>query len=189
MATYVLTLPVGQITRNADGTFRGQLFDSQKLESAWSPTSPENNGGWKAGDKLMVVCGFHTSKLKDYPDNEQPTPSDFFGLSVDALYDPTQQEIISAENTLKRKSSGIVGSGITVNSTPNNNTDVFYKAISYTENVNLQPASRGTITDIVYMWSMDFNSNFNNNGKGNIDTLKMELIFGYGDPMIAESLT
>jgi len=197
MATYVLTLPIGQITRNSNGTFSGQLFNSKQLESEWRPISPEHNGGWKAGDKLIVACGFHTKEIIDphtsqpYPSNEQPTPSDFYGLSVDALYNPTPQQIRNAENNLKNQHAGIIGPGITNNTIPNNGTDIFYNAVSDSENVNLQPSSRGTIEDIVYMWTMDFNSSFNppTPRGANMNPLEIELIFGYGDPMLAESLT
>jgi len=195
MATYLLQLPIGEIVRNPDGTFRGQIFDSSESEKFWAPQSPEFNGGWDAGDKLIVTCGFHTAEIIDpstgqpYPLNEQPVPSDFYGLSVDGLYDPTAQQLQRAERNLKSQSAGIVGPGITTSATPNNNTDIFYNAQSFSEDVQLQPASRGTIPNIVYMWTMDFNANFNNNGAGNVNTLEIELLFGYGDPMLVESLT
>ena len=187
---YTLTLPKGKI-QLIDGKFRGQLFKSSQVD-AWSPQNPAAAGGWVSGDSLTVIATFNTGQVIDpstgQPYAKQPTPSDYYGLSVDALYNPTSGQVTTAENNLKRQAAGVAGPGITTSGTPNNATDIFYNAVSTKGTISLVPSSRGSF-DVVYKWVMTFNPNFNNGGTTAIDTTKIELIFGYGDPMLSESMT
>lgn len=192
MSTYILTLPIGKITLGPNGKFNGQVFNSGDLKNAWSPSNPNTNGGWQQGDKLIVVCGFHTAEIINPETNQpyptQPTPADFYGLSVAALYNPTKQDIRNAENQLARNQAGTVGTGITENSAPSA-SDLFFNAKSSKEDVWLQPTSRGELKDIVFMWTMDFNSGYVPRNGSEFDTDKVDLIFGYGDPNVGDDWT
>lgn len=172
---YVLILPEGAITEN-----RGKFVGS-KTVGIWSPHNPDYNGiGWQAGDTLTVVATFNLN-----PNTPTlPPASEYYGLSCAALNDPTPSGISNIENWLKGQAAGVAGAGITTNTTPDNNTDIFFNAVPYRTNIQLQPSSRGTISNIVYKWTMDYNANY-----VGVNPLNVELIYGYGDPMLSESLT
>jgi hypothetical protein len=171
---YSLILPQGVITEN-----RGSFVGSQ-THGIWSPCNPVAVGGWKAGDTLIVICTFDLNpNTSDLPD-----ASEYYGLSAAALNNPTANGIQGVINKMKRQSAGIVEGGITQSATPNNNTDIFYNAVSNSESIPLTPSSRGTIQNIVYKWTMDYNANY-----VNVNPINIELIYGYGDPMLTESLT
>ncbi|MEO1263756.1 MAG: hypothetical protein AAFZ15_33420 [Bacteroidota bacterium] len=202
MTEYTLVLPMGKITYDPDkDSFRGQIFKSSELKSAWHPKDPggKYGKGWMEGDTLEVVCTFHTALIIDpttitpanpdgnpYPMDKQPKPSDFYGLSVSALNNPTEQEIKGAENDLSTKRAGIVDKGITESSTPDNSKHIFYNAKPSRTTQTLDPEERGTLKDIVYKWKMDFNPNFKPS-KGVMNPKKIDIIFGYGDPMVGDA--
>ena len=117
---YFLTLPKGAITVD-----RGQFVGS-KTVGIWSPFNPLRNNGWQQGDTLTIVATFNL-----YPENLAPSfppASAYFGLSVAALNKSTQAQINRVIRSLSGQSAGVVGQGITTNSTPDNSTDIFYNA-------------------------------------------------------------
>lgn len=169
---YHLTLPKGQIK------LRGNVFVGSNTEGEWSPVNPMKLGGWKKGDELTVTCTFNTQP-EGLP--RLPDANEYFGLSVAALNNPTEQEIQNEIRKVKSFSAGQALDGITNSDNPANS--IFYKAKSETVNIPLQPSSRGTIQNIVYDWHMVYT------GNEGLDPNNIELIFGYGDPMDSEERT
>jgi len=171
---YRLTLPIGQIH------FKNNLWIGSQTTANFLPWNPEVVGGWKTGDTLQVMCAF------DLNPNITPLPpaTEYQGLVVGALNNPTAAEIRALKQTITGTwSGGTVQAGITTNSSPGA-TDIFYNATSLSAPpLQLTPSSRGTLPSLVYEWTMTYNAsgNFNPNG--------IELVFGYGDPMDSEVQT
>lgn len=173
---YHLTLPKGVITEN-----RG-VFVGSKTHGIWSPFAPGSKSapkGWQAGDKLVVTCTFNL-----YPNTtDLPKAKDYYGLSVAAINNPTPAEVKKVEGNMKRRSAGTTGQGVTTSTTPNDQS-IFYNAVPEKATFALQPASRGIINNIVYHWTMDYNAAY-----PGVNPTDIEIIFGYGDPMIDEEIT
>jgi len=167
---YTLTLPKGQIS------FKHNLFVGSTTQGQWAPTNPEQQGGWANGDILQVSCTFNLNP----PISPLPAASDYEGLVVGALNDPTPQQIEALKNQIiSTWSGGTVVAGITENSSPGSG-DIFYNAQPQSFTTQLTPSSRGTLTNLVYEWTMAYN------GAGGFDPRNIELVFGYGDPQDSE---
>lgn len=167
---YTLTLPKGQIH------FKHNLFTGSETQGQWSPMNPAENGGWKSGDVLQVSCTYNLNpNIK-----KLPPASDYEGLVVGALNNPTKAQITALKNhIIGTFSGGTVVAGITTNSSPGAG-DIFYAAASKTFSAQLNPPSRGELNNLVYEWTMTYNA------EGGFDPMNIELVFGYGDPMDSE---
>lgn len=184
---YTLTEPKGQIV------FRNNLFHGSQVEGNWSPFNPEQNQGWQDGDTLTVTCTFnlYPNGTKG-PDFVGPNANQYMGLCVGALNKPTPGQIQNLKSRISgaRIGNGKLFDGITTNATPSDN-DIFYAAVSTAlgtsqtlEGNDQYGSPRGTISgDLIYQWTMQYNAS------SNFDPTDIEIIFGYGDPMIDEEKT
>lgn len=166
---YHLLLPKGTITEN-----RGAFVGSE-THGIWSPYKPGSKSapkGWQKGDQLIVSCEFNL-----YPNTtDLPPASAYYGLSVAAINNASVEQQKIVEKEMQRKSAGVVGEGVTESVFPAG--CLFYKAVPLRTSIPLQPASRGTVNNIVYQWSMDYNADY-----PNVNPTAINIIFGYGDPM------
>lgn len=145
--------------------------------SSWSPHDPNEYAGWLDGDQLIINCSFNTN-----PSGPNPLPpaSDYNGLSLGAGCNADQAGInalLSQIQGLSGTTGQLIGSGIT--SSPNNTSGavIFYNAQSAViQSIQLQPDTRGTLTDFIYQWKMIYN------GKNTIvnNERQAAIVFGYG---------
>lgn len=170
---YTLTLPKGQIS------FKHNLFIGSTTAGQWAPMNPAVNGGWKNGDILQVSCTYNLNP------NIHPLPSAsaYEGLVVGALNNATKAQIDALmRRIISTWSGGTVVAGITTNGSPGPG-DIFYAAKAEKFSAPLSPPSRGTLTNLVYEWTMTYN------GGGGYNPNNVELVFGYGDPQESETDT
>lgn len=173
---YHLTLPQGTIT------LRNHIFTGSETQGSWSPFNPNNLGGWKDGDTLTVVCTFNLN-----PDlNPLPSASEYWGLCVGACAATDNSQVQSLLNQARGLSSryrtgALLGNYITTE-TDANYSYIFYKATSTAVTVDLQPSSRGTLTNYIFRWDMTYNGNNRVVSSGD----DVELVYGYGDPQYGD---
>lgn len=171
---YHLTLEKGAIT------YKDGIYSGSSPESVWSPFNPSENGGWQDGDELQVVCTF------DLNPNTDPLPpaSQYAGLSVGACNttnDTKKAKLINKARTLNYGNKGqLLDDAITESDSASDN-NIFYKATNEKVTIQLQPTSRGILSNYVYKWSMVYNGS---NTVANGD--QVEIIFGYGDPQVVD---
>ncbi len=186
MTAYTLNLPKGVITYG-HGAWRGS-----STQGEWSPFNPIDAGGWKAGDTLTVTVAFNL-KPSNLPQNEWPPASEYHGAAAIALYNPTTAQIQQAVRDLYNgpgwNIKGFVGAGISTSSAePQPGSGVyFYDAQASTLSVGLTPASRGSLDNYIHQWTMKYYNDptLTNPAEGT----HIELVFGYGDPMVSEEDT
>lgn len=171
---YFLTLPKGKIT------FRNGMYQGSNTEAVWAPCNPNDVGGWQNGDTLTVNCTFNLN-----PTNVVPPPStEYAGLCVgscNAANTAGVKALISEAQAIFVPNPGkILGSTISTSPTPAPNA-IFYNAKSMTGTFALQPASRGSLNNYIFQWTMTYNAN-NTIANGT----DVEIVFGYGDPMTSE---
>jgi hypothetical protein len=172
--TYHLTLPQGLIT------FRNGMYQGSNTQAVWSPCNPNEAGGWQNGDILIVSCSFNLNPSMPTP----PPAREYAGLCAGACNATNQTAVTGLINQAKglpfSTPGRLLGSGITTSATAAA-TNLFYNATSVTGTFPLRPASRGTLTNYVYQWTMTYNGS-NTVANGNT----VEIVFGYGDPMDSE---
>lgn len=177
MTPYTLTEPKGQIT------FRDKKWYGSKVEGHWAPYNPNIVGGWKDGDTLTVSVTFNVDPTMP-PGQPQPPASQYYGLCVAALNEPTEQEIEAVDKKMSGstgRSGGLFG-GITTSAIAGSN--IFYNAKSTPLGASVPVAGGGNLSaTLIFMWTMQYNA------KGGFNAQDIELIFGYGDPMIDNEKT
>lgn len=176
---YSLTLPKGVIV------VRGGIFTGSNTTAIWSPCNPNELGGWLDGDQLTVVCTFNLNP----PISPQPGAGEYAGLCAGACSDTDKvgvAALISQATSLFVPNPGqlLSTNGISqITSNPTATADnIFYNAQSTTGNFTLTPASRGTLSNYIYQWTMTYNGN----NTVVSDGTHVEIVFGYGDPMNSE---
>lgn len=180
---YTLTLPKGAITKTRNGIYQGSTTEAQ-----WAPFNPNDrlapNKGWQPGDTLSVVCTFNLNPPGVTP---PPPAKEYVGLCAGACATDNPSEIaklIKEATRITTPAPGrLVGNGIELKpQTPTAPaaTSIFYNAVATTQTVVLS-GSRGTLTDYVYKWTMEYNA-ANTVATGTT----VEIVFGYGDPMNSE---
>jgi C1A family cysteine protease len=123
--------------------------------STWSPHNPNDAAGWMNGDTLTITCAFNINAAG------LPDAASYNGLSVGAasIQDPTTvNALLSQAQQLSGTAGQLLGTGIVTGGA--SDTTLFYNAQStIIPVINLQPASRGSLTNFVYQWTMTYNGN------------------------------
>ena len=182
MTAYHLTLPKGTITKS-----HGEMYHGSHTTAVWAPYNPLTVGGWKKGDTVEIMCTFNLE-----PDNldkkDWPPAKNYNGLCVGACMASDKAAVTQLIASAKRLALGnkgqLIGSHITKANKKSYN-DIFYNAqLTILPNIELNPSNRGTLTGLVYEWTLTYND------EQDVASPKdIELVFGYGDPMAAEVMT
>ena len=145
---------------------------------------------------MTVTCTFNpypgiaAGTSKD--DFVGPAASEYMGVCVGALNNPTAAEIASLKSQIAGSyvGNGKLFAGVTANATASA-SDIFYGATSTSlpsalalKGKTESGVSRGSLpAGLIYSWTMTYN------GAGGFNGTDVELIFGYGDPMVDEEKT
>jgi len=176
---YTLTLPAGVIT------VRNGIYKGSNTQAQWAPCNPLQNGGWKAGDTLLVTCTLNLSPNV----NPMPPSTDYAGLCAGACAANNQAAVNAltalAVNLPIPNPGQLLGTGITTSATAIPSA-IFYNCIATTGTFVLPapPPNRGTLTNYIYQYSMAYNAGNTITGAGGGNNV--EIVFGYGDPMNSE---
>jgi peptidyl-Lys metalloendopeptidase len=177
--SYTLTLPEGTIS------VRNKIFKGSQTEAIWSPCNPNEVGGWLQGDQLAVICSFNLNP----PITPQPSASEYCGLCVGACSDQDTNGIATliseAQGIYVPNPGQLLGvnslNQVTTNTTPVA-SNIFYSADMTAGTFPLTPATRGTLSNYIYQWSLTYNGDNTIVPSGS----NVEVVFGYGDPMWSE---
>jgi C1A family cysteine protease len=140
--------------------------------STWSPHNPNDAAGWLDGDTLTITCAFNTNPTG------LPAAASYNGLSIGAASSQAPADVtalLTQAQQLSGSKGQLLGIGITAGAA--RGAAVFYNAQSaIIPVINLQPASRGSLINFVYQWTMTYNGN--NTVVAN--ERQPALVFGYG---------